>query len=113
MKLPSGPYPSMVLPGQGASKGDADGQADLTDELRARRCSWPPLRLDPVCREHESVLVVCPAALPNARRGKEARMRWFGLDVHRDFCEVAVVDEEGARSAGRIPTRMPTLDLFA
>ena len=40
-------------------------------------------------------------------------MRWFGLDVHRDFCEVAVVDEEGVRSAGRIATRMPTLELFA
>jgi len=40
-------------------------------------------------------------------------MRWFGLDVHRDFCEVAVVDEEGVRSAGRIATRMPALELFA
>jgi transposase len=40
-------------------------------------------------------------------------MRWFGLDVHRDFCEVAVVDEKGVRSAGRIATRMPTLELFA
>ncbi len=40
-------------------------------------------------------------------------MRWFGLDVHRDFCEVALVDEEGVRSAGRIATRMPTLELFA
>src|SRR4029453_11680061 len=112
MKLPSGPFPSMVLPGQGALKGDADGQAVRTDELRARRCSWPPLRLDPVCREHGSVHVVCPAALPH-RRGKETRMRWFGLDVHRDFCEVAVVDEKGLRSEGRIATRMPTLELFA
>jgi transposase len=40
-------------------------------------------------------------------------MRWFGLDVHRDFCEVAVVDEKGVRSVGRIATRMPTLELFA
>jgi transposase len=40
-------------------------------------------------------------------------MRWFGLDVHRDFCEVAVVDEKGVRSAGRIATRMPSLELFA
>jgi hypothetical protein len=29
-------------------------------------------------------------------------MRSFGLDVHRDFCEVAVADEDGVRSAGRI-----------
>jgi transposase len=40
-------------------------------------------------------------------------MRWFGLDVHRDFCEVAVADAEGVRSAGRIATRTPTLELFA
>jgi transposase len=40
-------------------------------------------------------------------------MRWFGLDVHRDFCEVAVADEYGVHSAGRIATRMPTLELFA
>jgi len=40
-------------------------------------------------------------------------MRWFGLDVHRDFCEVAVADEDGIRSAGRIATRVPALDLFA
>ena len=31
-------------------------------------------------------------------------MRSVALDVHRDFCEVAVVDEEGLRSAGRIDT---------
>jgi transposase len=39
-------------------------------------------------------------------------MRWFGLDVHRDFCEVAVADEDGVSSAGRIATRVPTLELF-
>jgi transposase len=40
-------------------------------------------------------------------------MRWFGLDVHRDFCEVAIAEEKGVRSAGRIATRVPTLELFA
>jgi transposase len=40
-------------------------------------------------------------------------MRWIGLDVHRDFCEVAVVGEDGVRSAGRIATRVPVLELFA
>jgi transposase len=40
-------------------------------------------------------------------------MRWFGLDVHRDFCEVAVADEDGVMSSGRIATRVPTLELFA
>jgi transposase len=40
-------------------------------------------------------------------------MRCFGLDVHRDFCEVALADEDGVRSAGRIATRVPQLELFA
>jgi transposase len=40
-------------------------------------------------------------------------MRCFGLDVHRDFCEVAIADEDGVRSAGRIATRVASLDLFA
>ena len=37
------------------------GQAAAYDELRARRCLWPPLRLTRVCREHVSVSVASPA----------------------------------------------------
>jgi transposase len=40
-------------------------------------------------------------------------MRAFGLDVHRDFCEVAIAEEDRVRSAGRIPTRVASLELFA
>ncbi len=40
-------------------------------------------------------------------------MRGFGLDVHRDFCEVAIAENDGIRSAGRIATRVPALELFA
>jgi transposase len=40
-------------------------------------------------------------------------VRAFGLDVHRDFCEVAIAEEEGVRSAGRIATRVASLELFA
>jgi transposase len=35
------------------------------------------------------------------------------LDVHRDFCEVAIVAEGRLRSAGRIQTRPDALELFA
>jgi transposase len=34
-------------------------------------------------------------------------------DVHRDFCEVAIVAEGRLRSAGRIKTRPEELELFA
>jgi transposase len=40
-------------------------------------------------------------------------VRAVALDVHRDFCEVAVVEEGRLRSAGRIETRPETLELFA
>jgi hypothetical protein len=35
------------------------------------------------------------------------------LDVHRDFCEVAIVAEGRLRSAGRIKARPDALELFA
>ena len=40
-------------------------------------------------------------------------MRSIALDVHRDFCEVAIAENGRIRSAGRIATRVPALELFA
>ena len=40
-------------------------------------------------------------------------MRFIGLDVHRDFCEVAISGGGRARSAGRIDTTPQALQLFA
>lgn len=40
-------------------------------------------------------------------------MRSIGMDVHRDFCEVAISDGGKARSAGRIATDPEELELFA
>jgi transposase len=45
--------------------------------------------------------------------GEEDEVRAVALDVHRDFCEVAVVAEGRLRSAGRIETRPRALELFA
>jgi transposase len=39
--------------------------------------------------------------------------RAIGLDVHRDFCEVAIVEGGALRSAGRIATTPERLELFA
>jgi transposase len=44
---------------------------------------------------------------------KEDLVRSIGLDVHRDFCEVAIVEGGEVRSAGRIETTPATLELFA
>jgi transposase len=40
-------------------------------------------------------------------------VRFIGLDVHRDFCEVAISEGGKARSAGRIAARPEQLELFA
>jgi transposase len=39
--------------------------------------------------------------------------RSIGMDVHRDFCEVAIADGGRARSAGRVATDAEQLELFA
>jgi transposase len=39
--------------------------------------------------------------------------RSVGLDVHRDFCEVAIAEEGAVRSAGRVETTPERLELFA
>ena len=39
--------------------------------------------------------------------------RAIGLDVHRDFCEVAIAEEGRVRSAGRVITTPEVLEVFA
>jgi hypothetical protein len=38
--------------------------------------------------------------------------RSIGLDVHRDFCEVAIAQDGGVRSSGRVDTTPEQLELF-
>jgi transposase len=40
-------------------------------------------------------------------------VRSIGLDVHRDFCEVAIAEDGKVRFAGRIVTRPEVLEVFA
>jgi len=40
-------------------------------------------------------------------------MRWIALDVHRDFCEVAIAEAGRARLTGRVKTDPEALALFA
>jgi hypothetical protein len=40
-------------------------------------------------------------------------MRFLGLDVHRDFCEVAIAEDGMTRPAGQIKTSLAELGLFA
>ena len=65
--------------------------------------------------ERGSVGVVLPVvSRVSSLRSEVVRVgRSIGLDVHRDFCQVAVVDGGRARSAGRIATSPEQLELFA
>ncbi|MCA1680422.1 MAG: IS110 family transposase [Actinobacteria bacterium] len=40
-------------------------------------------------------------------------MRFIALDVHRDFCEVAIAEDGQVRLAGRVETKPAALELFA
>jgi transposase len=40
-------------------------------------------------------------------------MRFIGMDVHRDFCEVAIAEDGRVRSTGRVTTEEAELELFA
>ena len=40
-------------------------------------------------------------------------MRAIGIDVHRDFCEVAISEGGQLRSAGRVPSTPAELELLA
>src|SRR5262245_21469463 len=77
--------------------------------------TWPPLRLARMRRERGSVGVVCPPALPRqpvvGRRG--GMRRCIGLDVHREFAEVAIWEDGVVRAAGQIKTTPEALRLFA
>jgi len=57
-----------------------------------------------LCREHESVCVVCPPELRIVDDEEVGVFRAIGMDVHRDFCEVAILAAGEVVSTGRIET---------
>jgi transposase len=78
---------------------------------------WPPLRLARLRLERVSLVVVCPRVSRNSKDAEEDAVdrlgRAIGLDVHLEFCEVAIVEAGVLRSAGRIDTTPERLELFA
>jgi hypothetical protein len=73
--------------------------------------------------ERVSVVVVLPAVLPSivvyleegvmAAAVVTAIGRAIGLDVHLDFCEIAICDEGKVRSAGRVKSSPEDLKILA
>src|SRR2546429_8056780 len=58
-------------------------------------------------------LSCCPPGIPDVDSDEGGYMRSIALDVHRDFCEVAIKDDSGLRLAGRVKTSLSELELFA
>jgi transposase len=63
--------------------------------------------------ERECVDVVCPLLLLGLSDERRSKVRAIGLDVHLEFCEVAVAEDGAVRSAGRISTTPEEIELFA
>lgn len=68
-----------------------------------------------VCCEHGSVDVAFARELSEVvvKRAEEAPVRSVGMDVHRDFCEVAIAEDGVVRSVGRVATEPEALKLLA
>src|ERR687898_201175 len=66
--------------------------------VRGRPCDWPG------CAASTNPSVSFTHLLSRVIDRKEAEVRYIGLDVHREFCEVAISEEGRVRSAGRVRT---------
>src|ERR687898_281812 len=75
--------------------------------FRGRPCDWPG------CAASTNPSVSFTHLLSRVIDRKEAEVRYIGLDVPREFCEVAISEEGRVRSAGRVRTRRAELELFA
>ena len=81
-------------------------------ELRARVSSWPPLRLSPDALRARIRWCCVARRAPTLLRGGIA-LRLIGLDVHREFAQVVVLEHGAIRHLGRITTTPEALHTFA
>ena len=75
--------------------------------VRGRPCDWPGWTVSPNPSLSFAQLV---SQVSYERR---PQVRYIGLDVHREFCEVAISEEGEVRAAGRVKARREELELFA
>src|SRR5215813_5888478 len=95
-------------------RGTRMGRPFLHAGLRARVCSWPPLRLVRLRCERVSVGVVPSHGSPSVdRRGEHGMVRYIGMDVHREFAQLAVLEDGVVRDEGRIGVTPEALRAWA
>jgi hypothetical protein len=89
------------------------GQAELEMGREPDITSVAALRLARLCREHESVLVVRPPVSRGDSVVGGESVRFIGLDVHLDFCEIASCENGRVRAGGRVPATPEGLSVLA
>src|SRR6478735_12499391 len=75
----------------------------------AAPCDWPGC----AASAYPSVSLAHSSPDTSVSATKGETVRAIGLDVHRDFCEVAIAEAGEVRSAGRIAARPEAQKLFA
>ncbi len=75
--------------------------------------SGRPLRLARLRSERGSVDVVAHRFSCSVDKNEGVQVRAVALDVHRDFCEVAIADGGRARAVGRVTSAPEELAVFA
>src|SRR3954470_24133248 len=65
------------------------------------------------CAASTNPSLSCVPPLSRSKVNERRAVRGFGLDVHRDFCEVAIAANGVVRSAGRVATRVEAIEVFA
>src|SRR5215207_3433601 len=96
-------------------RGTRMGRPFLFGGLRARVSSWPPLRLVRLRCERVSVGVVPSQRFPSLikQKGVVGVVRYIGMDVHREFAQLAVVEDGLVRDEGRIAVTPEALRRWA
>jgi transposase len=91
------------------------GRPFLLAGLRARVSSWPPLRLVRLRCERVSVGVVPSQRFPITEiiEGRPVLVRYIGMDMHREFAQLAVVEDGLVRDEGRIGVTPEALRAWA
>ncbi len=91
------------------------GRPLLLGGLRARVSSWPPLRLVRLRCERVSVGVVPSQRFPSPMidEGSKEMVRYIGMDVHREFAQLAVLEDGLLRDEGKIGVTPEALRAWA
>ena len=109
-------------PGQGLVGRTQAGRPECAMGFEPGLFDRPPLRLAWIVLRARIGLCRCPPGSPAASSVVSVEVKmgltsWFGraigLDVHRDFCVVAICDEGEVRPAGRVPDTREGLTLLA